>query len=83
MSKFNVGDIIKAKPEWLGPRETGEERYLVLEDRGNKTLVQYIDVDHVFSLGSTHVYADEWMELDPNPSDEVLLTVVDMANGKM
>lgn len=83
MSKFNVGDIIKAKPEWLGPRETGEERYVVLEDRGNKTLVQYIDVNHVFSLGSTHVYADEWMELDPNPSDEVLMTVMDMVNGKM
>ena len=83
MSKFNVGDIIKAKPEWLGPRETGEERYVVLEDRGNKTLVQYIDVNHVLSLGSTHVYADEWMELDPNPSNEVLMTVMDMANGKM
>ena len=83
MSKFNVGDIIKAKPEWLGPRETGEERYLVLEDRGNKTLVQYIDVDHVFSLRSNHVYADEWMELYPNPSNEVLMTVMDMANGKI
>lgn len=83
MSKFNVGDIIKAKPEWLGPRETGEERYLVLEDRGNKTLVLYIDVNRVFSLGSTHVYADEWMELDPNPSDEVLRTVMDMTNGKV
>ena len=83
MSKFNVGDIIKAKPEWLGPGETGEERYLVLEDRGNKTLVQYIDVDHVFSLGSTHVYADEWMELDHTPSNGVLMTVMDMVNGKM
>jgi len=83
MSKFNVGDIIKAKPEWLGPRETGEERYLVLEDRGNKTLVLYIDVDHKFSLGNTHVYADEWMELDPNPSNEVLMTIMDMANGKI
>ena len=81
MSKFNVGDIIKAKPEWLGPGETGEERYIVLEDRGNKTLVQYIDVDHAFSLGSTHVYADEWMELDSNPSNEVLMTVMDMTNG--
>jgi hypothetical protein len=83
MSKFNVGDIIKAKSEWLGPRETGEERYLVLEDRGNKTLVQYIDVDHIFSIGSTHVYADEWMELDHTPSYEVLMTVMDMVNGKM
>lgn len=83
MSKFNVGDIIKAKPEWLGPGETGEERYVVLEDRGNKTLVQYIDVAHTLSLGSTHVYADEWMELDPNPSNEVLMTVVDMTNGKI
>ena len=83
MSKFKVGDIIKAKPQWLGPRETGEERYLVLEDRGNKTLVQYIDVDHVFSLGSTQVYLDDWMELDLNPSNEVLMTVMDMANGKM
>ena len=83
MSKFNVGDIIKAKPEWLGPRETSEERYLVLEDRGNKTLVQYIDVDHVFSFGNTHVYADEWMELDLNPSNEVLMTVMNMTNGKI
>lgn len=83
MSKFKVGDIIKAKPEWIGPGETGEERYLVLEDRGNKTLVQYIDVGHVFSFGSTHVYADEWMELDPNPSNVVLMTVMAMANGKI
>jgi hypothetical protein len=83
MSKFKVGDIIKAKPEWLGSRETGEERYIVLEDRGNKTLVQYIDVDHKFSLGSTHVYADEWMELDPNPSNEVLTTIMDMANREL
>lgn len=83
MSKFKVGDIIKARPEWLGPRETSKERYIVLEDRGNKTLVQYIDVNHTFSLGSTHVYADEWMELDPNPSDEVLMTVMDMVNGKI
>lgn len=81
MSKFKVGDIIKAKPEWLDPKETGEERYVVLEDRGDKTLVQYIDVNHELSLGSTHVYADEWMEIDPNPSDEVLMTVIDMANG--
>ena len=83
MSKFKVGDIIKAKPEWLDPGETGEERYLVLEDRGNKTLVQYIDVGHVFSIGSTHVYADEWMELDPNPSNVVLMTVMVMANRKI
>jgi hypothetical protein len=83
MSKFIVGDIIKAKPEWLGPRETGEERYIVLEDRGNKTLVQYIDVEHKFSLGSTHVYADEWMERDYNPSNEVLMIVLDMANRDM
>lgn len=83
MSKFNVGDIIKAKPEWLGPHETGEERYLVLEDRGNKTLVLYIDVDHKLFFGSTHVYADEWMELDPNPSNEVLMTIMDMTNGKI
>ena len=82
MSKFNVGDILKAKPEWLGPRETGEERYLVLEDRGNKTLVLYIDVDHKLAFGSTHVYADEWMELDPNSSDKVLQTILDMTNGK-
>ena len=83
MSKFKVGDIIKAKPEWLDPGETGGERYLVLEDRGNKTLVQYIDVGHVFSIGSTHVYADEWMELDPNPSNVVLMTVMVMANRKI
>ena len=83
MSKFKVGDIIKARPVWLDPGETGEERYIVLEDRGNKTLVQYIDVDHVFSFGSTHVYADEWMELDPNPSNEVLMTVMVMANRKI
>jgi hypothetical protein len=83
MSKFSVGDIIKAKPEWLDAGETGEERYVVLEDRGNKTLVQYIDVDHKFAIGSTHVYADEWMELDPNPSNEVLVTVMDMMNGKL
>ncbi len=81
MSKFNVGDIIKAKPEWLGPRETGEERYLVLEDRGNKTPVLYIDVDRKLAFGSTHVYADEWMELDPNPSNEVLMTIMDMVNS--
>jgi hypothetical protein len=80
MSKFNVGDIIKAKPEWLGPRETGEERYFVLEDRGDKTLVQYIDVDHKFSLGNTHVYADEWMELDPYPASEVLNAILEAAN---
>lgn len=81
MSKFKVGDIIKAKPEWTAQNETGEERYLVLEDRGDKTLVQYIDVNRVFSFGSTHVYADEWMELDTNPSNEVLMTVLDIANG--
>ena len=83
MSKFKVGDNLKVRPGWLGPGETGEERYLVLEDRGNKTLVQYIDVGHVFSFGSTHVYADEWMGLDPSPSSEVLMTAMVMANGKL
>ena len=84
MNPFKVGDIVKAKPEWMDKNETGEERYLVLEVQGDdRVLVQYIDIDRKFKFAPTHTYHVDWIEKDENPDTDLLWFVLREVRGEL
>ena len=69
---FQPGTILKIHPDYLATNESTDDRYMVLEDRGDRSLVQYCDVDGKMSLASTHVWPNFTFRVDTNPSSEVL-----------
>lgn len=69
---FQPGTILKIHPDYLDVGESPDDRYMVLEDREDRSLVQYCDVDGKFALGSTHVWPNFTFQVDTNPSSKVL-----------
>ncbi len=54
------GDLVRIKPEWLDPRETGKEKYVVVRDFGDdRVLIQILGTGQ--PLPSTSTADKSWL----------------------
>jgi hypothetical protein len=71
-TNFNAGDIVKIKPEWRSPEEDPNDRYIVLEDRVDRSIVEIVDLEDKYFFKPTNCWPNDTMEVDENPSPEVV-----------